>query len=193
MSLANNIFKHKKDKVESINFDELVDQYQNKIYNIAFRMVGNTEDAMDITQEVFIKIFRTIKSFKGKASLSTWIYRIAVNTCLDQLRKRKNVKVSYMEDTKAETQLPLNDIYMNKENPEKLYERSELRKVIQKTILSLSDDHRTVIILRDINGFTYEEIADILKCPMGTVKSKLCRARNELRRKLINSRELLNR
>ncbi|HHU62893.1 MAG TPA: sigma-70 family RNA polymerase sigma factor [Clostridiales bacterium] len=192
MSLVKNVLRKRKDTVASIDFNELVDQHQKKIYNIAYRMTGNTEDAMDITQEVFVKVFKNIKSFKGQSSLSTWVYRIAVNTCLDELRKKKNGKVSYMEDTEVETQLPLTYRYMNQENPERLFERSQLIKAIQKAILSLSDDHRTMIILRDINGFTYQEIADILKCPLGSVKSKLSRARNELRKKLINDRELLN-
>lgn len=175
------------------SFELLIESYQQRVYNIALRMLGNKEDASDIAQEVFIKIYKSIAGFKEEASLSTWIYRIATNVCLDELRKRKKTKVIsidstiQLEDSEVSMQMP-----DERPQPDELLTQKELKQEVQKAINDLKEEHKTVIILRDINGYSYEEIAKILDCTLGTVKSRINRARNTLKNILIKREELLS-
>ncbi len=173
-------------------FEQLIESYQRKIFNIAFRMLGNYDDAGDLTQEVLIRIYKSIRSFKEQSSFSTWIYRITTNVCLDELRKRKNKKVVSLDD-----EIRLEDGEMKRQiesgdpSPEETVETEELKKFVDDSIAQLSEEHRMVIVLRDIQGFSYEEIAEIIKCPAGTVKSRINRARQALKNILKAKRELL--
>ncbi len=173
------------------SFELLIESYQKKIFNIAFRMLGNQEDALDVTQEVFIKIYKSISSFKEESSLSTWIYRIATNVCLDELRKRKKTKMVSMD---SPIQLNGGEINVQMQDqglhPDELIEQKELKTQIKKAINCLKDEHKIVIILRDINGYSYEEISKIMECSLGTVKSRINRARNSLKSILLKKKEL---
>ena len=175
------------------SFEMLIECYQQKVYNIALRMLGNKEDASDIAQEVFIKVYKSIGGFKEEASLSTWIYRIATNVCLDELRKRKKTKIVSIDST---IQLEESEVSMQmpdeRPQPDELLTQKELKQEVQKAINNLKEEHKTVIILRDINGYSYEEIAKILDCTLGTVKSRINRARNALKSILIKKEELLS-
>lgn len=174
-------------------FERLIENYQKKVFNIALRMVGNYDDASDLAQEVFIRVYRSIKNFKEQSSFSTWIYRITTNVCLDELRKRKNKNVvSLDEDIKFDDSGIKRQVEDDKPIPEAIVERDEVRKVVSDAINSLSDEHRTAIILRDIQGFSYDEISKITNCPEGTVKSRINRARQALKEILKTKRELLN-
>ena len=173
-------------------FEELIESYQRKIFNIALRIVGNYDDANDLAQEVLIRIFKSIRSFKEQSSFSTWIYRITTNVCLDDIRKRKNRKViSLDEEIRVEDGEMQRQIVSNDPLPEDTVERGELHDLVNGAISSLSEEHRLVIVLRDLQGFSYEEIARILKCPEGTVKSRINRARMALKNVLQSKRELL--
>jgi len=173
-------------------FEKLIEGYQKKVYNIAYRMVQNQEDASDIAQEVFIKVFKSIVHFKEESSFSTWLYRITVNVCLDELRKRKKTNVisinSVIQAENSEFTMQLED---TGKRPEEILEEKELRSEINRAINKLSDDHRLVIQLRDIYGLSYEEISDILQCSLGTVKSRINRARNSLKNILLKKKEHL--
>ncbi len=172
-------------------FEELIEGYQKKIFNIAFRIVGNYDDANDLAQEVLIRIYRSIGNFKEQSSFSTWIYRITTNVCLDDIRKRKNKKViSLDEEIKVEDGEMQRQIVSNDPLPEDTAERGELRELVNGAIQSLSEEHRVVIVLRDLQGFSYEEISGILKCPEGTVKSRINRARQALKNVLQSKQEL---
>ncbi|HOJ11975.1 MAG TPA: sigma-70 family RNA polymerase sigma factor [Clostridiales bacterium] len=173
-------------------FEKLIEAYQRKVFNIALGMFGNYEDASDMAQEVFIRIFKSIKSFKGQSLFSTWLYRITTNVCLDELRKRKNKNVISIDE-----EIHLDDgegvvrqIIDESPSPDVIAEKKELKKVVNDAILELSAEHKEVIILRDIQGFSYDEIAEIIKCPQGTVKSRINRARNILKEILKNKKEL---
>ncbi|MDP4110202.1 MAG: sigma-70 family RNA polymerase sigma factor [Bacillota bacterium] len=161
-------------------FEELLSAYEKKIYNLAYRESRNVQDAMDITQEVFLRVFRSIKDFRGESSFSTWVYRIATNMCIDFARRAaKNNAVSltvYDEDGEAADM----DIPDDSSTPETYYEKTELRREMERGLRMLSPEHRHIIILRDINGLSYLEIAQILKLEEGTVKSRLARARAKL-------------
>ncbi|NLV36595.1 MAG: sigma-70 family RNA polymerase sigma factor [Clostridiaceae bacterium] len=172
-------------------FEELVENYQKKLFNLAYRIVGNPEDAADMVQEALIRIFRSIAKFKEQSSFSTWIYRITTNVCLDELRKRKNKKEFSLdqeihgEDGDMKRQIKSDDIL-----PDNAAEREELREIVNSAINSLPEDQRVVISLRDIQGLTYTEISQVLDCPEGTVKSRINRARNALKNVLSQKREL---
>ena len=172
-------------------FETLIESYQKKVYNIALKMMGNPEDANDLAQESFIRVFKSIDKFKEQSSFSTWIYRITTNICLDELRKRKNKKTfSIDEDIKY------NDIEIPRQIqdegplPEDILESKETSQIVRKAINCLSDQHKTVLVLRDIEGFSYEEICKITNCPEGTVKSRINRARSALKDILKNRKEL---
>ncbi len=173
-------------------FEQLIESYQKKIFNIALRMLGNYDDAGDLTQEVLIRIYKSIKSFKEQSSFSTWIYRITTNVCLDEIRKRKNRKViSLDEEIKLDDGDMKRQIESDEPSPEETAETEDLKKIVNEAIANLNEEHRIVIILRDIQGLSYEEIAEALNCPEGTVKSRINRARQALKNILAPKRELL--
>ncbi len=173
-------------------FEELIEAYQKKVFNLAMRMIGNYDDAADLAQEAFIRIFKAISGFKEQSSFSTWVYRITTNVCLDEIRKRKNKKVIsldeeiHMDDGDMKRQVESDDL-----RPDEAAEREEVRKIVNDAINSLPEDQKAAITLRDIHGMSYEEIAQILDCPGGTVKSRLNRARQALKNVLSAKRELL--
>jgi len=182
----------KAQKMDVQAFEQLVEKYQKKVFNIAFSMLNNMDDASDISQEVFIKAFKSIKHFKQNSSFSTWLYRITVNTCLDELRKRKNKsnvfsidQVIHLESGEVTRQLE-----DDRPTPDSMVENNELRALVRDSISQLSDELKEVIILRDINGLSYDDIADMLDCPLGTVKSRINRARNALKEILKRKIEL---
>ncbi len=172
-------------------FEILIEKHQKRIFSIAYRIAGNQEDAADMTQEVLIKIFRNIKKFKGKSKFSTWLYRVATNTCLDEVKKlNKQVVYSLQEEIETEDGKISAEIADTAMTPEERLEQREIRGVVNIAISMLSDEHKKIIILREIEGFSYDEIAAILKCSAGTVKSRISRAREQLRNILLKDKEL---
>jgi RNA polymerase sigma-70 factor (ECF subfamily) len=172
-------------------FNELVKQYEKQVINIAYGMLSDREDSFDAAQEVFIRIYKSIGSFKGQSSLTTWIYRVTANICNDMLRKRqrtaKTVSIYPSEDDEDAQLMELRD---DSPTPEEVLERNEAQKAVREGIASLSDDFRAVITLCDMEGLSYEDAAAVLSVPHGTVKSRLNRARNALKKKLSEKREL---
>lgn len=173
-------------------FEELIEAYQKKVFNLALRMIGNADDAADLAQEAFIRIFKAISGFKEQSSFSTWVYRITTNVCLDEIRKRKNRRVISLDE---ELHMDDGDIKRQVESdgprPDEAAEREELRRIVNEAINSLPVEQRTAITLRDLNGMSYDQIAQILDCPAGTVKSRINRARQALKNVLSARRELL--
>ena len=170
------------------SFERLIESYQQGVFNLAFRMVNNHEDAADIAQEAFIKAYLNILKFKGTSKFSTWIYRITTNACLDEIKKRKKTKAfSISENIETEAGEIPREIEDTSANIEDNLERKERNRVINDAIAQLPENHRAVIILRDINNLSYEGIAAALKCSEGTVKSRISRARNALHEILKNT------
>lgn len=161
-------------------FAELIFLYEKKIYNYCLRMTNCREDAEDLTQEVFVRVYRNLKGFQGNSRLSTWIFRIAHNICIDHFRKSKFTMVSLNQtknyEDQREMELPSED-----PTPEQEALRKEQQEFLLKSIENLRPEYKTVIILRDIQHHSYEEIAEILDVPLGTVKSHISRARTALR------------
>lgn len=166
-------------------FAVLVERHQKKMLNIAFRMIGDYDEACDVTQEAFVAAYKSIKKFKAEAKFSTWLYRIVVNyskNSLKQLRgkaKRGNIAIDDPDGIKKEE--ICNQSLINNSNPGTQMEKRERDAQVQHCIASLDEEYREVLVLRDIQGFSYEEIKDVLNIPDGTVKSRLSRARNALK------------
>ena len=161
-------------------FEKLVTEYERAVYAIAQRMTGNAEDAADMTQETFIKAYNSLSSFRGDSKFSVWLYRIANNVCLDFLRsksRRPTVSLSTEDDDGEETQL---DIADESQSPELLLESSLTRDAVRRGLDSLPPDYKQILLLREIQGLSYEEIAAALGIESGTVKSRIFRARKRL-------------
>ncbi len=176
-------------------FEDLISGYEKKVFNIVYRIVGDYNDAQDVSQEVFIKAFRAIGNFRGKSSFYTWLYRIAVNECMDAMKARKKTAVLSINAPVGDEDSGIaREIKDDGESLEEKVERNELRSVIEAALNRMPYEHRIMIVLRDVQGFSYEEIAGILKCPSGTVKSRINRARRALKELLLSDKELfLNR
>lgn len=182
------IIKAKSGDLEA--YEKIIKLYEKKVFNIIYYMVKDENQIEDIAQEVFIKIYKNLHNFKGNSSIYTWIYRITINTCIDTLKKHK--KVIYLEDTiknkdGEETKLQLED---NSKLPNEIVEDNEIKEKLIKCIRKLPYEQSTIIILRDIKGFSYMEIAEILKLNLGTVKSKISRARSALKEELEKERNI---
>jgi RNA polymerase sigma-70 factor (ECF subfamily) len=173
------------------SFELLIAEYQVYAYNIAYRMLGSEEDAKDITQEALIKVYKSIGKFKETSSFSTWLYRIVMNTCKDELKKRKEVMVSLDKEVETGDGTVSMEIGDERLNPSKIVERNEVSHVVQEAINALPDANRMVIVLRDIQGLSYEEISQVVKEPIGTVKSRINRGRTMLKKTLIDQRHLI--
>ncbi len=162
-------------------FEELIRDYKKIAFNIALRILKNKEDAEDISQEALIKAYSSIDRFNMKSTFKTWLYRIVVNTCLDFKRKKTLITYSLDEPIKTETSEIKMQIQDNKSNPDVIFERELNSKMVLEAVNQLEYDFKTIIILRDIQGFSYQEISEILSCNPGTVKSRLNRARKKLK------------
>lgn len=166
-------------------FSILIKRYEKKVLNILYLQLGNTPDLEDLAQEVFIKVFKNVKNFRGESQFSTWLYRIAVNVSYDYKRKSKDIyslddPLKEDEEDTFEKIIPNND-----EDPLSIIEEEDLRNKLRKLIKELPKEYQEVLILREYEGLSYEEISKILNCPIGTVESRLFRARKELKEKLL--------
>lgn len=160
-------------------FDQLVLKYEKKIFNLAYRICGNYDDASELAQEAFIKAFKSIGSFRADSEFGTWLYRITLNVCYDFIRKNKKQNIISISEVGEEGYI-IQNLHSNDISPGDYAENRETIKEITNAIGTLKEDQRTMIILRDIEGFTYSEIAKILKISEGTVKSRINRARLSL-------------
>lgn len=161
-------------------FETLVLEYEKNVYNIALRKTGNSEDAADMTQEAFIKAYNSLQSFRGDSKFSVWLYRIVSNVCLDFLRsknRRPTVSLSVEDDDGEDAQL---DVADESQSPELLLDRKLTRDSVRRGLDSLPPDYRQILLLREIQGLSYDEIAQALSLEVGTVKSRIFRARKRL-------------
>ncbi len=175
-------------------FNQLVLKYQGQAYNIAYRLLGDADAAADATQDAFLKAYQRLHQHRG-GSFRSWLLRIVTNTCYDALRKRTRYPTQALEPA-SEDEDPdhLPRWQSDEETPEEAVLRQEINEAVQRGLRTLSPEHRTVIVLSDIEGLSYEEIAEVLNIPVGTVKSRLSRARARLRDYLrAHHRELLPR
>ncbi len=168
-------------KGDLIAYDELVKRYQQRIYATIYHMTANHEDANDLAQDSFIKAFQALKSFKGGSSFYTWLYRIAVNKTINFLKQRKHKQHFSLNDLdfQAENNPDLVALISDK-TPLREVGLTELQKKLNEALLKLSEPHRMVVVLHDVQGQSHEEIAEIMDCNIGTVRSRLFYARQQL-------------
>jgi RNA polymerase sigma-70 factor (ECF subfamily) len=168
-------------------FEKIVLKYQDRVYNLCYRFLGDQQEAEDSAQEVFIKVYKALKGFKLKSSFYTWLYRIVVNTLKNRIKsleyRRSKSRIS-IDDDQEKKDHGISVVIDKNDLPDMNLEQKEKIKRIQEAINSLPPDQKSMVILRDIEGLSYDEIADITKTRLGTVKSKLSRARLGLRNKL---------
>ena len=172
-------------------FNILVQTYQRQVINLAYGMLSDTEDATDAAQEVFIKVYRNIDRFEGKSSLSTWIYRITSNVCKDFLRKRTRTiqSVSIYESSEDDDDRPM-EIKDSSPTPQEHMEITETQREVRKALDELPEEYKSVFVMYDLEGLSYDDISNVLQCPVGTIKSRLNRARKALKKNLSEKREL---
>lgn len=161
-------------------YETLVRAYEKNVYNLALRMIGNSEDAYDMSQEAFIKAYNSLTAFRGDSKFSVWLYRIVSNVCLDYLRSRSRKPTSSLSTENDDGEEIELDIADEEQTPEKLLERGLTRDAVRRGLMSLPDDHRQILLLREIDGLSYDEISEALGLEVGTVKSRIFRARKKL-------------
>ena len=155
-------------------FETLFRKYHTYVYNVSLGMLGNSEDAADVTQEAFLRIHRSLPHFRGEASFSTWLYRVAVNLCISELRRRSRGRLQYLDDLalpEEETDLD------HGPTPQEAVEAEEQRRTVQQILHALPPDYRAIMVLRHFQQLAYEEIAEVLQLSLSQVKTRLFRAR----------------
>jgi RNA polymerase sigma-70 factor (ECF subfamily) len=165
-------------------FDLLVLKYEHKIVNLVMRYVRDSEQALDITQEAFIKAYRALPRFRGDSAFYTWLYRIAVNTAKNYLAAQRRRPMDIELDLQDAEQYGLHAKLKETDTPEGVALSQELRDTLERAIQALPDDLRTAIILRELDGMSYEEIAQTMDCPVGTVRSRIFRARDAIAKRV---------
>lgn len=174
-------------------FEQLMRLYEKKVYSIALRMTGDAADAFDVSQDTFLRLYHTLNSYRGDSAFSTWLYRLTTNICLDHLRKRKrrrHYEMSLAEMSDRDQDALYADAPDSAHDPERVLEQSVLRGAIQDALDALSPDHRRILVMREIAGLSYAEIAAALELEPGTVKSRIARAREQTRETLLLSGNL---
>ena len=166
-------------------FEQLVLDNQNRVYSLAFRMVNDREEAADLAQEAFLKAWQGLPAFQGESSFSTWVYRLTTNVCIDFLRRQKrrqeNLSTLSLDDEEGAWAEPADW----EQDPHRRLERAEQNRAVARGLEALPDHHRQVLVMRELSGLSYQEIAHALKLDPGTVKSRIARARMALRKILL--------
>lgn len=166
---------------ETAAYNVLVHRYQRPVYSLIYRMIGNAEDAGDLVQETFLRAYGALASFRQDASFLTWLYKIASNLSIDQMRARRSKGALSLDVELDEGREPSAD---RSASPEETVVRGAVSEIVQKAVMNLPERYRTVVVMRHLHGMSIEEIAEITKLPSGTVKTHLFRAREMLRERL---------
>jgi RNA polymerase sigma-70 factor (ECF subfamily) len=171
-------------------FRELMEEHRDRVFNLTYRMLGNRAEAEDVAQEVFIAVFKTVDGFREEAKLSTWIYRVAVNHCKNRIKylarrhQRDQTELDDTNDPGGDGEGAVSGPTSAPRRPDRQVEGAQIDKLMQEAIAELEEDHRVLVVLRDLEDLSMEEICEITGLPDGTVKSRLHRARLALRKKI---------
>jgi len=173
-------------------FDHLVDGYQSKVYNLAYRLLGDPDEASDVAQEAFLRIYRGLQTFQGGSALATWIYRIVHNLCLDEMKKKRRRPQIAADpaDPDEGGEALIDRLHDEREEPQSQLLSDERAQAVRAAVNRMRGHHRDVLVLYDLEGFSYNEIAEMLHTNVGTIKSRLNRARLALAKELSKDREL---
>ncbi|RJP59328.1 MAG: sigma-70 family RNA polymerase sigma factor [Candidatus Auribacter fodinae] len=165
-------------KIEA--FDQIVRRYESKVLGVLYGMMRNSDDARDVAQDVFVKAYKSVDKFRGDSKLYTWLYRITVNMAIDYMRKKqKKAKVEYNDEVKISDDNPA--VPVDRINPSKTVQNKELRTKLQEAIEQLPEEQKSTFVLREMQDMSYQEIADVMNCSVGTVMSRLFYARKKVR------------
>jgi RNA polymerase sigma-70 factor (ECF subfamily) len=164
------------------SFNQLVLRWERPIYALAYRVIGREEEARDVAQETFLRAFRALKGFKGQAKFSSWLYRITLNLCRDWIRRERRTPVAQMPEGVDLVELAGEET--PSESLEDLIGRRQLGRAVSKAMATLPEEQRTAIILKEYHGLTFQEIADLLDCPLSTVKTRLYQGLSVVRKQL---------
>jgi RNA polymerase sigma-70 factor (ECF subfamily) len=167
------------------SFNQLVERWERPIYALAYRTLGREEDARDVCQETFLRAFRALPGFRGQAKFSSWLYRIALNLCRDWIRRERRVPV-----VQPPEDMDLMDMAVAAEPSESIEDlvvRADLARLVERAMAGLPEEQRTAIVLKEYHGLTFQEIADVVGCPLSTVKTRLYQGLTVLRRELAKS------
>lgn len=181
---ADAILVRKVQQGDNAAFDVLVRKYQHKILKLVMRYIRDPSEAEDVTQEAFLKAYRALPKFRGDSAFYTWIYRIAINTAKNFLVAAKRRPLDYNLDLQDPEQYDMQARLKNIDSPERMMLTEEIRTTVNRAIDKLPEDLRTAIILREMEGMSYEEIAQAMECPVGTVRSRIFRAREAIDKRL---------
>lgn len=167
-------------------FDAIVRAHQDRVYAFCTRMLSDREDALDVAQEVFLSAFRNLAGFRGEASLSTWLLRIAANRCLNRIRQRgaRSAREVLPGNPEEDGDAPFQPAGREEDRPDRMVETRQTGRILEAALARLDEDARVLVLLSDVEGFSYEELSETAGIPLGTVKSKLHRARMALRKML---------
>ena len=166
------------------SFNQLVLRWERPIYALAYRVIGREEDARDVCQETFLRAFRALKGFRGQAKFSSWLYRIALNLCRDWVRRQRRTPVVQLPEDIDVMEMELAAARGPVESIEDVVARHDLTRAVEKAMAKLPEEQRTAIILKEYHGLTFQEIADLVGCPLSTVKTRLYQGLAVLRREL---------
>lgn len=169
-------------------FETLVRSHEKKIYNLCCRLCGNAEDAADAAQETFVSAWRALPFFREESNFATWLYRLATNASIDLMRREKRHRAPVSLDDEEQSV----DAVDEAASPDSLYEKKELREAVLRAMETLSDEYRRILVLRELQQLSYQEIAEILDMDLGTVKTRIHRARKNLRNALVSSGTFLH-
>lgn len=164
------------------SFNQLVLRWERPIYALAYRVIGREEDARDVAQETFLRAFRALSGFKGQAKFSSWLYRITLNLCRDWIRRERRTPIAQMPE--GLDLIEMAGEATPSESIEDLVARKEIGRAVARAMATLPEDQRTAIILKEYHGLTFQEIADLLDCPLSTVKTRLYQGLSVLRKQL---------
>lgn len=167
-------------------FDAIVTAHQDRVYAFCSRMLSDRDEALDAAQEVFLSAYRNLERFRGEAALSTWLLRIATNQCLNRIRRRSSLarKETRFPEPDDSRDAPFQPPGREEDRPDRMVETREIGKILEEALGRLEEDTRLLVLLSDVEGFSYEEISEAVGVPLGTVKSRLHRARMALRKML---------
>jgi RNA polymerase sigma-70 factor (ECF subfamily) len=188
MSLAERLLIARLKERDGQAFDEIVQLYGDKVFNLVYRMLGNRHEAEDVAQEVFITVFKTVDGFRGEAKFSTWLLRIAANQSKNRIkylsRRPTEGEIDDVVEARAAAETPARAVQAHIDGPDVLMEAAELETLMQRAIAALDEEHRLLVILRDVEELSYQEIGEITGIPEGTIKSRLHRARVAIKEEL---------
>ena len=165
-------------------FDLLVLKYQQKVVNIVSRYIRDSHESLDVTQEAFIKAYRALPNFRGDSAFYTWLYRIAINTAKNHLVAQSRRPPNYDVEAEVAEQIDAGELLKDRASPEHILLKDEIAETVKQAIDDLPDELKTAITLRELEGMSYEEIAEVMSCPIGTVRSRIFRAREAIDVKL---------